>query len=134
MLIKKVSWPEANGNAHCSGYGIIYACQSSFSMWKNKIVKSKFGRKYSQWVAMCINKTSCRHLLLLLDKSPLASIFEKSFKICVYTWQMWAHPLYLRRSYIIAAAQVFLAIRIKKVNRIGEYRKIFKKKKNIYDF
>ena len=40
MLIKKVSWPEANGNAHCSGYGTISTCQSSFSM--SKIEKSKF--------------------------------------------------------------------------------------------
>ena len=44
---------------------------------------------------------------------------------------MWTDWLYLRRFYVNPAAQVFYAIRIKKVNRIGEYRRIFKKKRYV---
>ena len=40
---------------------------------------------------------------------------------------MHAHEVHLRRSYIIAAVQAFYVNKLKKVNRIIKYRRVFQK-------
>ena len=63
MLIKKVSWLEPNGNAHCSGYGTINTCQSSFSM--SKIVESKFWNSLTD--ENIVNELRCASTKLPVD-------------------------------------------------------------------